>query len=347
MIYIDFEQLGTRTATPALLGALAVHDTARADFTSYLLDPLLARAVVAKRACRVADLSTALSKILTHDGAIITWSEHDLRIVQTAGLPARLLQRFEGRWVNALTAVRRWKNRLYRDWNLPALDQADGHALKAYMKAVGYDVPHALTPGNAAAWLRHVLERLEAAGGDYRQLSASAKRHWHALLEYNRHDCSGLRAVYERASRELALEAAYRQTTYRVEMGGASYPIRIGRRHRLLDTTLRSEGARQWACITSYNPQSVRLSARDNERRDTALKRKLRARNIRWHPTAALGDAGDWPPELGVFAFGVSRGWAETTGREFDQAAVVWGRVGEKAELVWCNRLQKVTRRSR
>jgi hypothetical protein len=339
MIYIDFEQLGTPNATPALLGALAVHDNAPADFTIYLLDPLLARAAVAKRACRVADLSTALSRILAHDGAIVTWSQHDLRIVQNAGLPARLGRPFKARWVNALADVRRWKNRLYRDWNLPALDQADGHALKVYMRAVGYDVPRGLAPGSAARWLRHVLERLEATGGDYRKLSASAKRHWHALLEYNRHDCAGMRAVYERASRELALEAAYRHTTYRVEMGGASYPIRIGRRHRSLDAALRSAGARRWACITAHNPQSVQQSAHENKGRDAALKRKLRARGIRWYPTAALGDAGHWPSEFGVLALGVSRGWAETTGREFDQAAVVWSRVGEKAELVWCNRL--------
>jgi Protein of unknown function (DUF3293) len=347
MIYIDFEQLGTSNARPALLGELAVRDNASADFTIYLLDPLLARAAVANRACRVADLPTALSKTLARDGAIVTWSEHDLRIVQNARLPAALVRPFEGRWVNALADVRRWKNRLYRDWNLPPLDQAACHALKVYMKAVGYDVPHTLAPGSAARWLRHVLERLESTGGDYRELSASAKRHWHALLEYNRHDCAGMRAVYERASRELALEAAYRQTTYRVEMGGASYPIRTGRRHRSLDAALFSAGARRWACITAHNPQSVQLSARENKGRDAALKRKLRARGIRWYPAAALGDAGDWSSELGVLALSVSRGWAETTGREFDQAAVVWGRVGGNAELVWCNRLQKVTRRSR
>ena len=119
MIYIDFEQLGTPNATPALLGALAVHDNAPADFTIYLLDPLLARAAVAKRACRVADLSTALSRILAHDGAIVTWSQHDLRIVQNASLPARLGRPFKARWVNALADVRRWKNRLYRDWRPP------------------------------------------------------------------------------------------------------------------------------------------------------------------------------------------------------------------------------------
>jgi hypothetical protein len=125
-------------------------------------------------------------------------------------------------------------------------------------------------------------------------------------------------------------------------MGGASYPIRIGRLHRALDRALRPAGAKRWACITAFNPQSVRCSARENARRTAALKRRLRAGGIRWHSTEAVGDDGAWPIELGVFALGVSRGWAEQIGREFDQAAVVWGRVGGKATLVWCNQLQKV-----
>jgi hypothetical protein len=195
-----------------------------------------------------------------------------------------------------------------------------------------------------------VLERLEVSGGQYRDVSQHAKRHWRALLEYNRHDCMGMCAVYERAGRELALESAYRQTTYRVEMDGASYPIRIGRPHRAVDRALRAAGATRWAWITAFNPQSVAVSTRQNASRDVTLKRRLHARGIPWHPSEAVGDDwavgddGAWPPEVGVLALGVSRRMAESIGREFDQAAVVWGRVGGKAELVWCNQLQKVTR---
>ena len=347
MIYIDFEQLGTPTARPALLGMLTTGGDEPAAFTIFVLDPLLTHAAVAHQACRVADLATAVSEVLAHDGPIVSWSEHDVRIVRRAGLPASLVRRFEARWVNALANVRRWKSRLYRDWNLPALDLADGHALKPYMKAVGYEVPRSLAPGNAAKWLGNVLQRLDAAGGDYRELSASAKRHWHALLEYNRHDCAGMRAVYERATRELTLEAAYRQTTYRVDIDGQDFSIRIGRPHPRLDTAVRAADATRWACITAFNPQSMSLSTSENGRRDAALKQGLRARGVRWHRSDAVGDDRAWPPESGVFALGVSRGMAEAIGRQFDQAAVVWGRVGGKAELVWCNRLRNVTRARR
>jgi hypothetical protein len=339
MIYIDFEQLGTSDAPPALLGVLATHDDTPERFTSYVLEPRLAGAAVATGACRVADLPAAIAEILAQAGSIVSWSAHDLRVIQKAGLPARLVTAVEARWRDARKDVKRWKNRLYSASKLPALDDADGHALKIYMKAVGYEVPPSLAPGQAAKWLRHVLHSMERKGGSYRDVSERTKRHWHALLEYNRHDCFGMHAVYERASRELRLEEAYRQTTYHVTIQGASHPIRIGRRHGGLDTALRALRATRWACITAHNPQSEVQSARENERRDLELKETLRAHNTRWYPTAATGDLGDWPAESGVLALGVSRGLAESIGREFDQAAVVWGRLGGAAELVWCNRL--------
>lgn len=347
VVYLDFEQLGTSTVRPALLGVLSAR-VARANnagrFRAYLLDPRLAPAAVASRTCRVVDLATALEETLAQEGPIVTWSAHDLRIVKKAELPQRQVQRFESRWVPALADVRRWKSRLYPDSTLPAPANAGGHALTVYMKAIGYDVPRSPAPGHAPDWLRHVLARLEAEDGSYRALSDRAKRHWHALLEGTRHDCYGLRAVYERACRELALEKAYRQTTYGIEMDGASYPIRIGRPHGALDTALRGGRATTWTCVTAYNPQSETRPQQENRQRDAELKRYLRARTIRWHPMAGVGDAGHWAPEPGVLALGVSRARAESLGREFGQAAVVWGRVGGKAELVWCNRLSQTTR---
>jgi hypothetical protein len=316
-------------------------------YVAYLLDPLLARAAAAEGACRVADLATALHEVLEPDGAIVSWSEFDRNVVMASDLPESLKQRCAERWVNALTHVRRWRNRLYPEWELPTLDSADGHALKVYMKAVGYQVPRALAAGQAAGWLRHVLQRLEANGGNYRKLSKAAKRHWHSLLEYNRHDCAGMRAVYERARRELELETAYRETTFCADINGTRLPIRIGRPHGQLDAALRASGARRWACITAYNPQSEMGPAFENQRRDVELKQTLQDRAITSHPAEGLGDDGKWPAEPGVLALDVSRGRAEALGREFGQTAIVWGRVRGKAELVWCNQLRGVTRRVR
>jgi hypothetical protein len=83
---------------------------------------------------------------------------------------------------------------------------------------------------------------------------------------------------------------------------------------------------------------------RDNERWNAALKRRLQDRGIRWYPMEGTADDGAWPSEAGVFALAVSKGRAESLGQEFRQTAVVWGRSGATAELVWCNRLKHVTR---
>jgi hypothetical protein len=327
-------------ASPALLGALMIDDDRRTGFTVYVLDLLLTRAAVADTPSRVTDLTTAIAEVLASRGPIVSWSDRELRIVQSGGLPARLVRRFEARWVNAVTDVRRWRRRLYRDWMPSTLSQPDMEQLETYKRAVGHTLrPLALS--SAARRLRHLRQRAAAVAGEYRTLSAAAQREWQTLLEHHRHDCEGLRAVYERATRELRLEAAYRQTTYLVDVDGASVPIRIGRSHRALDTAVRATRATRWVCVTAFNPQSARLSRSENQRRDVALKQRLHMQGIRWHPVEAVGDDGDWPPEMGVLALGVSRRWAERTGREFDQAAVVWGRAGGCAELVWCNQGRK------
>jgi hypothetical protein len=265
LIYLDVEHLDS-PGTPALLGVLTTRDDTSARFRIYLLNPRLARAATAHRGCRVADLVGALTEILADDGAIVTWGAHGRRIVRRPGVPAHLRERFEARWVNALTDVRRWKRRLYGDWNLPTLD-GTGHALAMYMTAVGYDVPASRAPGTTAIRVRHALEQLERASGDNRNPPGAAKRHWHALLEYKSHDCLGMHAVHGRATRELALEAAYRQTTYRVALDDGGARIRIGRRHRTSTRSCVPRARRGGRAL----PRSIRSRRRYRGTRITAV----------------------------------------------------------------------------
>ena len=242
--------------------------------------------------------------VLAAEGPIVSWSGHELKVVKNAGLPDDLVQAFEARWQNALANVRPWKARLYSDWKLPVVAEADGHALKRYTAAIGYEIPEALAPGNAAKWLRYVLKCLQAKGGRYRGVSDRAKRHWHYLLDYNRHDCAGMEAVYQRACRELDLEQVYRATTYSAEIDGTMIPLRVGGRHSKLDATLGTGRASRWACITAWNPQSEPQKADENHARDADLKRALAERGLRWYPMTGAGDDGQWPPEPGVLVAG-------------------------------------------
>jgi hypothetical protein len=62
------------------------------------------------------------------------------------------------------------------------------------MDLVGYDVPPAFGPGLTGKRLRRVHQQLEARGS-YAQITPVTKGQWTKLLEHNRHDCVGMRAV--------------------------------------------------------------------------------------------------------------------------------------------------------
>src|SRR5436190_23810328 len=126
----------------------------------------------------------------------------------------------------------------------------------------------------ASKWGRHVLERVEATHGHYRRINQFAKRDWHQLLDYNRLDCEGLRAVHTRAVRELGLWRSYEKTSYLVPV--AEIDIRLGWNPRRLRQLLERAGAREWVFITACNPGAVPLSRAENERRDLALLAELR-----------------------------------------------------------------------
>jgi hypothetical protein len=263
-VFIDFEMLGARDTMPALLGALW-DEKASTRHVAFLLDTVLHPAAAADRdVCRACSAAAAVETIVRaaeeRDGLIVSWSTRDATQVHRLGLHAALLKRFDRRFHNGLKDVRRWKNRLYPDAKLPTLDsRVDGHALKAYIVATGFRSPRQVSASSAARWLRQVSERLDKCGGQYRKLTPAAKRSWHRLLQYNRLDCEGLKHVYERATRELGLERAYRNTTFRVNVLGESVDVGPGSRSRNLDKALSLWNGSRWAIIIAYNPVVARV----------------------------------------------------------------------------------------
>jgi hypothetical protein len=201
------------------------------------------------------------------------------------------------------------------------------------MRAVGFAVPRVLGPGQAAKWSNHVLERVGAAEGHYRRINQSAKRDWHRLLEYNRLDCEGLRAVHTRAVRELDLWRTYEKTSYLVPAAGID--IRVGWNPRRLRQLLERARAREWAFITACNPGSVPLPRADNVRRNLALLAELR----RHGPVLdgiGVGEDATWEPEPSFLALGISRSRAVALARKYGQLAIVCGTREEGATLVPC-----------
>jgi hypothetical protein len=129
------------------------------------------------------------------------------------------------------------------------------------------------------------------------------------------------------------LDAAYRDTDYRVEDGPLGpFVIRIGEVSIPVERVLARHGQSEWAFITACNPGSERLSFGDNHSRMVELAHAI----LEWphYPGISVGPAGDWA-EPSFLVVGLSEGEAVELARHFGQNAVVAGRVGEPARLVW------------
>jgi hypothetical protein len=345
--YIDFECIGAMRAIatrnraaaahPVLLGVLREDEGGWSELHQVILDPCLASARVALGRLTVDTLGTALRRLVGQDTApIVSWSTFDLAVIDAdEDVPAALRDSLRERHVNALTIGRTWRRVVRPSIELPRDETgAVVHELKAYMRAAGIRPPRALTPPRPAAWARYVLDRLAANDGSYRSLKPPAKTAWHKLLEYNRLDCEGLRAVYTRAVRELALWDAYRHTTYVVALEEPIL-IRIGWNPRRLGRLLQTHNVSEWAFVTAWNPGSVALPAAENARRNEALAADLRRRWTLVEGQGA-GDDGTAPPEASFLVLGIGREAAVATARRYGQLAIVSGTLQTGAELVPC-----------
>ena len=132
------------------------------------------------------------------------------------------------------------------------------------------------------------------------------------------------------------LRAAYEATAYWVEAGpGRRFAIRCGERSTDADELLVAAGVETWAFITACNPRSARLSDADNAARMDRLAKTIRDRGLPYLPGAGEGDDPDWPAEPSLLVLGIAEHEAASLARVWDQHAVVVGRRGEPARLVW------------
>lgn len=133
------------------------------------------------------------------------------------------------------------------------------------------------------------------------------------------------------------MDDAYRATTYRVFVPDEKpVDLRIGQRSSAIDLLLDTHGCDEWVFITACNPRSERVSASENEARQTELVRVIRERG--WNFFEGMGIPADskWQPEASVLVLGISRDEALEIGKHFGQNAIVVGQRGGAAELVYC-----------
>jgi hypothetical protein len=125
------------------------------------------------------------------------------------------------------------------------------------------------------------------------------------------------------------LEAAYRATDYRVEdIPGGPLVICIDERCDQLP-------AAEWAFVTACNPRSVCLSEEDNARRTAELEAAVGELGRIYFHGHGVGRNGTWPPEPSLLILGIAEPDAVELAKRFGQNAIVAGRPGEPARLVW------------
>jgi hypothetical protein len=127
---------------------------------------------------------------------------------------------------------------------------------------------------------------------------------------------------------------AYRQTSFLADTPLGQLVLRIGSRNKDLDKLLQDLAVRTWAFITAFNPGSRSLSQEENRWRQRLMEDRVRQLGLRTFGGQGVGDDGRWPAEESLLIVGISREDAIALGREFGQAALVYGRTGSLPELV-------------
>jgi hypothetical protein len=196
-IYIDFE--GLKDQAPALLGVLVDN-----RLRQHVFDPVLQKmnpgasarlridgVLTSGRSGRLARTIGKLAARCEREGRrICAFSDHDLKVIQRyVGTDVATV------YVNARLVARRWINACHPD------ARPSSQRLRDYLALRVVRYHHPVPSGQAAKWIRQVKRTV---GRLHASLAANARaaERWRMLLEYNAHDCIGLRHLTLLAARD-------------------------------------------------------------------------------------------------------------------------------------------------
>lgn len=132
-----------------------------------------------------------------------------------------------------------------------------------------------------------------------------------------------------------ALKTAYEQAIYEVYYGQETIKIYIGEYCRPLDYLVAKCDRPTWALITAANPYSKPLSELENQQRQQKLIKYLQELPWSWLDALGKDRTGVWTPEPSLLILGIDRFEAIAVGRKFEQNAIVYGALNQRAELQW------------
>ena len=127
---------------------------------------------------------------------------------------------------------------------------------------------------------------------------------------------------------------AYLRTSFEASTPVGRVTIRIGKRSAEVDALLHKNDVSEWAFITAYNPASKELTSEENQKRHTELEADIRESGLFCFQGEGIGDNPEWPPETSLLILGLARDAAIEVGAKYGQNAIVYGRLGQAAELV-------------
>jgi hypothetical protein len=191
-LYIDFE--GEKGKPPVLLGVFRRGRGKRPHVQHHVLDEALGPIGDGTATTLHGAIDDVVRRAEKRDRRIVSWTEHDLRVVQSLrDEDPELVAQFEARYANAHRIAERWRNRLHGG-DTPTVGR-----LADYEALIDYDVPTEAIGGDIGETIRAVRKRVER-GLDP---TDGQRERWRRLIEHNRHDCIGMRTICLRATREL------------------------------------------------------------------------------------------------------------------------------------------------
>ena len=325
-IYLDFECLKTKPPTPMLLGLLA--DVAgRRRIQQLIVSAALARVPAGRRRVRHAAMEAAVRVLVEQaegcDCPIVGWSTFDRDVIARADIPVSLKTAVARRYVNALDEARPWKTLVYPKIKIARVDaNAAKNTLDKFAALAGYPHVAALRAGEPATWIRRVIKD-------------GAPSQWRALLDYNAHDLQALRAIWLRASSELATWRSYTRGNYCVDPDrGKTFCFKAGATNARLDALLERHGVKTWAFITAWNPAARGQTPETNDAAQATLMASVTVMGHPWFTGRGRSDDGSWPHEESLLILGIAERKARWLGRRFGQSAILVGRAGRPARLV-------------
>lgn len=130
--------------------------------------------------------SRLLQQACEEDRVLVSWSEHDLRLLQ-AVLPKKDHARLLARYRNAIPAAKTWHLRTLQS-------RAPQRELAYFCQLLGFPVPRRYGPGKVGQGLRLLRGQLQE-GRSYPELTPKARACWVAVVKHNDLDLRALEYV--------------------------------------------------------------------------------------------------------------------------------------------------------